>query len=57
MLSVGEIADAAAKLAPQDFARLLEDLRDLADGREALAEVEAGERLSTVEEVAARLAL
>lgn len=55
MSTLAEIEAAAAKLAPQDFAQLLEDLHDLAEARAALAEIEAGEKPASVDEVAARL--
>lgn len=44
MGSVAEIEEAAASLPPDEFARLLEDLRDLEIARAALARVEAGEK-------------
>lgn len=43
MSTVTEIEEAAAKLAPADLARLLEDLRDLQIARTALAEIASGE--------------
>ncbi len=57
MSTVAEIEEAVAKLPPDDFARLMEDLRDLAAARAALAEIEAGEKPAPLEEVAARLGL
>lgn len=44
MSTVVEIEEAAAKLPSADFERLLEDLRDLQIARDALAEIEAGEK-------------
>jgi hypothetical protein len=42
MSSVAEIEEAAASLPPKEFARLLEDLRDLEIARTALAEIDRG---------------
>jgi len=58
MSAVTEIEEAAAKLRPADFARLVEDLRDLQMARATLAEMEAsGETPALLEEVVARLGL
>jgi hypothetical protein len=58
MSAVTEIEEAAAKLPPADFARLVEDLRDLQMARATLAEMEAsGETPAPLEEVVARLGL
>lgn len=42
MSTVVEIEEAVSKLPPEDFERLMEDLRDLQMARNALAEIEAG---------------
>jgi len=42
MSTVAEIEEAASKLPPDDFERLMEDLRDLEIARAALAEIETG---------------
>jgi len=58
MSTVTEIEEAAAKLPPADFARLLEDLRDLQMARATLAEMDAaGESAIPLDEVVARLGL
>lgn len=58
MSTVTEIEEAAAKLAPADLARLLEDLRDLQMARVTLAEMDAsGELPVPLDEVVARLGL
>lgn len=58
MSSVAEIEEAAAKLPPEDFARLLEDLRDLEIARTALAEIEKEKIGSlTLDELETRLGL
>lgn len=44
MSTVAEIEEAVSKLPPDDFERLMEDLRDLQIARTALAEIEAGEK-------------
>lgn len=46
MSTLMEIEVAAARLAPQHFSQLLEDLQDLALAREALSKVAAGEESS-----------
>lgn len=42
MSMVAEIEEAASKLPPADFERLMEDLCDMQIARDALAEIEAG---------------
>ena len=56
MSTVAEIEEAASKLSPKEFARLMEDLRDLQEGRAALAELQAGkEETISLDELESRL--
>ena len=55
MNSLTEIEEAAASLPPGDFARLLEDLRDLEIARSALAEADAAEKPVPWEQLKAEL--
>ncbi len=57
-MSVAEIEEAAAKLLPDDFERLVDDLRDLQIARATLTEIEAGrEETMTLDELESRLGL
>lgn len=42
MSTVVEIEEAVSQLPPEDFERLMEDLRDLQMARNALSEIKAG---------------